>query len=85
MENFTFGRKPSKEIIDSIRNCVGIMTLADFIYPGKYTSPISCPDGLTPYYVDLLAEYGPSCRIVFLVRNEQEILGRIAIVEGMSE
>jgi len=57
--------------------------MADLSFPG-YNEKIECPDDHISFYADLLGDYGPSCRLVFFVREEQDIMGRIAIVEGMA-
>jgi len=75
---------PSPDIILAVRACKYVQYLADVIIPSK-CSLIKCPEDLESYHVDLLGEYGPTKRLVFFVRNELEIFGRLAIVQSHLE
>lgn len=57
--------------------------MADLIYPNYNNVPMSSVDQI--FYVDVLGDYGPTQRLFFFVREEEEILSRIAITKVMEE
>jgi hypothetical protein len=74
---------PSPAVISAVRACKAIRKLADAVWPSDFLS--ECPANLESYHVDLLGEYGPTMRIFFFVKNEIEIVGRVAIIETYFE
>ena len=77
--------KPSKRTIKAVRKSKYGYLMADYVMPNDRKKPVDSSSGLHTFYVDLLGGYGPTCRLIFCVKKEQEILNRILAVEEMSE
>lgn len=80
MDNGTKLVKTSDLVTRLVRECRGISYFADRLSP-----PDSEGNGACGYYVDMIGDYGPTYRLFFNVRDENEIVGLISIVEGMRE